>query len=188
PVSIAPGHQTNAVSVSDGDGGILAWEGDRTLSGRSRVYAQRLGPTGTPLWTVDGVVVGAASDAVSGGPANQLYPAIISDGAGGAIVAWIDDRRSQRDVYAQRVDASGSAQWATNGVPVATACSTEGGCSNWKHDVRMVSDAAGGAIITWREERDSFHASVWAQRIQANGTPAWTIDGVPVANGPFSAF
>src|SRR4029450_12971543 len=57
-----------------------------------------------------------------------------------------------------------------------------------KHDLRMVSDAAGGAIITWREERDSFHASVWAQRIQANGAPAWRIDGVPVANGPFSAY
>jgi hypothetical protein len=116
PVSSAPGHQTSAVSVSDGAGGVLvAWEDDRTLSGRSDVYAQRLGPTGTPLWTVDGVVVGAAPDEVSGGPANQLYPAIISDGTGGAIVAWLDDRRSQRDVYAQRVDASGNALWATNG-------------------------------------------------------------------------
>jgi hypothetical protein len=125
---------------------------------------------------------------VSGGPANQRHPAIISDGTGGAIVAWLDDRQSQRDVYAQRIDASGNPLWAPNGVPVATACSTEGGCSNRKHDLRMVSDGAGGAIITWREERDSFHASVWAQRIHANGTPAWTIDGVPVANGPFSAY
>jgi hypothetical protein len=90
--------------VSDGAGGVLvAWEDDRTLSGRSRapssgpggdVYAQRLGPMGTPLWTVDGVVVGAAPDEVSGGPANQLYPAIISDGTGGAIVAWLDERDS----------------------------------------------------------------------------------------------
>jgi hypothetical protein len=189
PVSIAPGHQTSAVSVSDGAGGVLvAWEDDRTRSGRSDVYAQRLGPTGTPLWTVDGVVIAAAPDEVSGAPANRLNPAIISDGAGGAIVAWLDDRRSQRDVYAQRVDASGNALWATNGVPVGTACWTGGGCSNWKHDLRMVSDGAGGAIITWREERDFFHASVWAQRIHANGTPAWPIDGVPVANGPFSAF
>jgi hypothetical protein len=188
-VSRASSHPTNAVSVSDGAGGVLvAWEDDRTLSGRSHVYAQRLGPTGTPLWTVDGVAVRAAPDRVSGRPANQLYPAIISDGAGGAIVAWLDDRRFQRDVYVQRVDASGHRLWATNGVPVATACSTEGGCSNSKHDLRMVSDAAGGAIIAWREKRDLSHASVWAQRIDANGTPAWTIDGVPVANGPFSAY
>jgi hypothetical protein len=52
PVSSAPGRQTKAVSVSDGAGGVLvAWEDDRTLSGTSDVYAQRLGPTGTPLWT-----------------------------------------------------------------------------------------------------------------------------------------
>src|SRR6187551_1414534 len=37
----------------------------------------------------------------------QTTPAIISDGAGGAIVAWADARSGNRDIYVQRISADG---------------------------------------------------------------------------------
>ena len=47
---------------------------------------------------------------------NQWLPIIISDGAGGAIVTWYaGSSGGDDDVYAQRVNASGSVQWAANG-------------------------------------------------------------------------
>jgi hypothetical protein len=47
---------------------------------------------------------------------------IADDGQGGAIISWRDGRsRKNLDIYAQRIDSNGVAQWRTNGVPVRTA-------------------------------------------------------------------
>src|SRR2546426_11777920 len=48
---------------------------------------------------------------------NQLNPTIVSDGAGGAIVTWYDNRGPYYDIYAQHVLASGAVDggWPTAG-------------------------------------------------------------------------
>ena len=48
----------------------------------------------------------------------QYSPTIISDGAGGAIVTWYDYRSGNYDIYAQRILATGTVQWAANSVPL----------------------------------------------------------------------
>src|SRR5262249_51400896 len=48
---------------------------------------------------------------------DQANPVIVSDGAGGAIVAWQDFRNAgDYDIYVQRVNAAGVPQWTANGV------------------------------------------------------------------------
>lgn len=187
PVVTAPGNQTASVGVGDGAGGVIvAWQDDRSSTHVPDVYVQRLDSTGAPRWLLDGVVIGAAPG-TNGLPESQGQPAIASDGAGGAIVAWHDNRNLQDDVYAQRVASHGAPLWQTNGVPLGTACWPGGLCANRKQGVRLTTDGAGGAILAWYELRDGFNFSVWAQRVRADGTPAWTIDGVPVASGDFYA-
>src|SRR6266508_1106606 len=52
---------------------------------------------------------------------DQIGPAIVSDGAGGAIVAWQDLRTEfEYDIYVQRVNAGGAPVWQPGGVPVCT--------------------------------------------------------------------
>src|SRR5262249_51458747 len=41
----------------------------------------------------------------------------------------------------------------------------------------IVSDGAGGAIVTW-EDRRSSGGDIYAQRVNAAGAPQWTSDGV----------
>ncbi len=54
--------------------------------------------------------------------ASPHWPTIVSDGSGGAIITWGDQRSGSYDIYAQRVDADGNVQWTTNnGVPICTA-------------------------------------------------------------------
>ena len=65
-------------------------------------------------WQVDGNPISIATG-------NQSLPQIISDGAGGAIVTWKDSRSGNNDIYAQRVNASGSVEWTTDGVALCTA-------------------------------------------------------------------
>src|SRR5689334_7792613 len=63
-------------------------------------------------------------------------PAIVSDGAGGAIVTWMDSRSgTNNDIYAQRVNAAGAAQWTTDGVALCTA-------ANGQYDPTITSDGA----------------------------------------------
>jgi len=90
-------------------------------------------------WVEDGVPICTATD-------YQGRPQSVSDGAGGAIIAWTDDRSSNLDIYAQRVNASGTMLWTTDGVAI---CTTPGNQS----DPHLVSDGAGGVIITWEDRR-----------------------------------
>ena len=70
------------------------------------------------MWASDGVPVCFTTG-------NQMYPVIVSDGAGGAIVAWYDGRSGNDDIYAQRVNASGTCLWAANGVALCTAAGNQ---------------------------------------------------------------
>jgi hypothetical protein len=157
------GQQNPSIVSDDAGGAIVTWEDYR--SGTTDVYARKVNAAGVPQWTADGV---ALCTAIYG----QGAPTITSDGAGGAIVAWGDNRNGDvSDIYAQRVSATGVPQWAGNGVAVCNA-------GNEQHFPAAVSDGAGGAIVTWWDFRNGTNYDVYAQRLNAAGVPQWTTDGV----------
>ena len=161
PICAAIGDQTQAFIQPDGAGGaVITWQDQR--DGPIHVYAQRVNAAGTVLWGTDGVPVCTVSA--------QSFPTIASDGSGGAIIAWQDQRNASFDIYAQRIDAAGSSQWTTNGVPV---CAAAGGQSYQQ----LVPDGEGGAIITWMDLRGGTE-DIYAQRVNSAGAPQWTTDGV----------
>ena len=159
-------HQRDPVMISDGNtGAIIAWADQRGTY--YDIYAQRVSALCSPLWTADGVVVSAAD-------ISQEQPEIISDGLGGAIVAWRDYRYlTTYDIYAQRLDENGAVVWATDGVAVSTALSDQ-------HNVSIASDGNYGAIFAFTDYRN-FGADITVQRIERNGYwgyPAPVITGV----------
>lgn len=171
----ATGDQLLPSIIPDGAGGaIIVWQ-DRRNGTDYDIYAQRLDADGVPQWLANGVQLSGASD-------NQLTPRLATDGANGAIVAW-EDRRggTEYDIYAQRVDGSGTTQWLANGVPVVTLT---------EHQLtpRVVSDNAGGAIIVWADYRSANHYDIYAQRLNASGAPQWAVNGVPVVNAVGNQF
>ena len=219
PVAL-PGNQRNPQVVSDGGGGaIVTWDDDRT--GRRHVYAQRVAADGVRLWANDGVQL-------SSDTAAQYIPVLVSDGAGGAIAAWVDNRNNQGPwpiVYAQRIRADGALLWTAGGVTMTHALNGQdyvqivsdgengailawvGGCEGvhdlcvqrvrsdgvplWGNGVKLsgsargghrpwvAADGAGGALVVWVDERNA-NADIYAQRVYADGTRAWSEDGVPV--------
>ena len=106
--------------------------------------------------------------------ADQLYSEMVSDGQGGAIIAWFDKRNvlDRFDIYAQRVNAEGYALWELNGIPVCTSSSA-------KMEMKMVSDGTGGAIVTWSNSLNN-NTDIYAQRINGDGIIQWSAEGVPV--------
>lgn len=128
-----------AITPDTAGGVILAWEAWRPGVG-SDIYAARFTSTGTlaPGWPDSGLVVCAA-------PGNQTGPAIISDGAGGGVVTWMDYRGgSDPRIFAQRITGAGGVAggWGSNGVAVTDAL-------GFHRDPVLVSDGAGGALIAW---------------------------------------
>ena len=83
------------------------------------IYAQRVDSGGNFVWQSQGVPVCSLSNS------NASYPAMISDGKGGAIIVWEDSRGGlgYTRVYAQRLDSMGNRLWTENGVLVCSQMS-----------------------------------------------------------------
>src|SRR5215470_7793344 len=97
------GTQTAIRAIPDGTGGtIITWQ-DSRKNGYD-IYAQRLNSVGVPQWAPNGIPVCQA-------PSTQQDPVLVSDGAGGALIAWTDYRTGSADIYMQRLGSNGAAQW-----------------------------------------------------------------------------
>ena len=165
-ICAAEGDQGSPVAVGDGySGTIIAWQDYRSGTDWD-IYAQRADPTGAVQWSGNGTAVCTASS-------DQILPAAVSDGHGGAIIAWQDSRGSNYDIYAQRIDPAGAALWPTNGVPICTA-------SHDQISPVLVSDGSGGAIVIWQDKRSGLDYDIYAQKIGFSGITQWTTNGVAI--------
>lgn len=166
PVCTAPGAQYFRNAVSDGAGGlIVAWSDERADT--SDVYVQRVSAAGVPLWTAQGV-------RICGAYWEQDEVTLVEDGRGGAYVAWRDNRRrGDADIYAQRVDADGSALWTADGVPVCTATGDQ-------VLPTLVHEGVAGVIVVWEDRRVT--GEIYAQQLTEFGTRMWTATGVPLSS------
>jgi predicted lipoprotein with Yx(FWY)xxD motif len=160
--------QINPMMTTDGSGGtIITWQSN--YNGKYEIFAQRMSANGVALWTGNGITV-CAQD-------SNYNPVIVSDGSGGAIIAWQSYRGSSTsDIYAQRINSSGAVQWSANGVPVSTVVFEQ-------DTISMISDGLGGAILTWQDYRsNNGFADIYAQRINSAGAMLWTANGVNICN------
>ncbi|MCF2503959.1 T9SS type A sorting domain-containing protein [Dyadobacter sp. CY107] len=161
-------------SIADGNGGIITvWYDVRNSSGN--LYAQRINSNGQLQWTLGGLPVCTANE-------EQIDPRIISDTQGGAIIAWQDSRNgtANNDIYAQRINASGQAQWAIDGIPVCAQSSNQ-------FSPHITPDGEGGVVMCWTDTRNAGviydNKDVYAQRVTGSGTLLWESNGAPVATG-----
>jgi hypothetical protein len=152
PLCTASDYQSGARGVSDGAGGaIFCWSDSR--NGTGELYAQRVSAGGDVLWTTDGVSLGT-------GAGDALGHVIVTDGAGGAIVAY----QVAAGIFAQRLSPTGDLLWTAGGVPVCTLPFVP-------QSVTLASDGAGGAIAAWTDYRNGPESDL-AQRLDPNGAPA----------------
>ncbi len=168
PVCAVNANRLNPKVQKDGKGGAyITWQDFRNFTDYN-VYAQRLDPSGNRLWGTDGIAICSAPDA-------QVDPKIDPDSvSGGIYIAWIDKRNlTDYDVYAQKIDSTGTILWANDGVPV---CASPG--SQSAQDI-LSTTGTNGLIVTWKDNR-SGNYDIYAQKLDPNGMPQWAANGVPV--------
>jgi hypothetical protein len=173
-ISQAAKDQTEQAMTIDGaDGAIVAWRDNRSPTASPDIYAVRLLANGAvaPGWTTSGTAISNAARA-------QYTPAIERDGAGGAWIAWTDERDSLAgpDVYFTHILANGSLApgFAANG---RVLCNATGGQTS----VQITRDGSGGLFAVWLDARDG-ETDLYAQHLDANGNPTtgWAAGGNPV--------
>jgi hypothetical protein len=160
--------------ASDGAGGALMVAGTAT-----DIHIARTTGAGALIWETAALTNTLLDESPS--------VALVADGAGGAIVTWLDSRAdpasgSNFGAYAQRVDATGAAGWSAGGVLVEGQQTLLPG---------LIADGHGGAFFVPQR-------GVAVQRIDGAGTTRWSqspytgadtgFNGVPIADGEGGAF
>lgn len=164
PVAPSAADQSSPAVVADGQGGaFIAFNDSR--AGNSDVYLQRLTSAGNvaPGWPATGL-------AICGATGDQYEPVAISDGAGGVIVAWVDNRTTNSDIYAVRIGPTGArpAGWPLNGKQITTNIKNE-------YEVEIATDDRRGAFLAWTLEFTvGTDLDVYAGRVDSAGTITFT--------------
>ncbi len=173
-IAVIAGLQSAPAVTSDGAGGVFVTWQDRR-AGNDDVYLQHVtgGAALVAGWATNGVVACNA-------PGDQRAPSMVTDDAGGALLAWQDQRAGNWDVYALRVLGSSAlaSGWSANGSVVCQA-------SGDQLAVRLASDGAHGVLLAWQDHR-GVDWDVYAIRLAANATVSagWLADGSAVAATP----
>lgn len=157
----------------------------------TRTWLTRLDASGSvmPGFPVQLNIAGADNNG------SAVHPAVASDGAGNAVVAWADARNSGSpgcsagtyQMLAQKVDATGHKLWINGGAPVSLPRdltpydldSYLGGEPQMKP-----APSAGGAYFVWLGFTSSCdQAEVRIQRLDAFGLPHFGSNGLTLYSG-----
>lgn len=160
PISTAPYNQRRLRMVGYDTHAIVVWNDRR---GRSNwdIYAQAVNFDGEVLWGNDAIPICTNT-------ADQSTQAILSDGEGGAIFVWEDERLSTefQDLYIQRVNALGKPMWEQDGIPVFPSESLQS-------EPVLISDSIGGFYVVWWDVIGTDQWHIMTYRISIDGKPLW---------------
>ena len=164
-------------ALPDGDGGVIVAFEQETRTGEevgdSDIYAQRLDANGKRMWNN-----GEKSSPVAASKWSEKRPVVISDGAGGAIVAFEEHGPAGKfagdiDVGIQRISAGGKMLW-NEGQKSASVADSD---TLLERAPTAIPDGAGGAVVAFeQEERTGENAGdseIFAQRIDSSGKRMW---------------
>jgi hypothetical protein len=163
-------NQVNPKIETDGSGSFyIVWQ-DRRNGSNYDIYCQKLNASGTVQWTANGIAASTAAN-------SQINPKMAIDNTGAVILAWQHyNTGAGYDVYAQRINTAGAAQWTANGI---TVCAQPNNQSAIDMTTENITD---GAIITWKDARNA-NVNIYSQKVDLNGNNLWTANGVLISNG-----
>lgn len=119
------------------------------------------------------LIAGFIEDGVqlSTAPGFHRAMSIVSCPNGGAIAVWKEEPHVEGFFLAQKIDLLGRIQWPSGGVRVSNISCLDAYAA-------AVSDGAGGVFVAYLCD----NSNIYAQHIDASGTPLWTADGISVCS------
>jgi hypothetical protein len=152
---------------------IFVWSDTR--DGDKDVFIQKINVDGEKLWGENGATVVAT-------PGRQEDPMVISDGAGGAFVVWIDYRYEPYygDIFGQYVNSNGEVMWDETGVPLSIAFGRQDA-------LNVCPDGNGGAFVIWNDQSIAQYGHTYGTHLTTIQSEIIAPEtGVPILEGPGS--
>ncbi|MBN2058168.1 MAG: hypothetical protein JW782_05185 [Candidatus Saganbacteria bacterium] len=165
-VCLFPYTQQNIQLSPDGSGGaILAWEDQREE--KSDIYVQRIYSSGQTAWSENGRPVCRAFG-------EQKAPAITKLVSEDWIIVWEDEQPGRRkyDIFAQKINSSGTPLWDPRGLPLVSARQRQGAPAT-------TTTPKGNVVVAWEDAREGNY-DIYAQKVSTDGETLWTDQGVEV--------
>lgn len=158
------------ICASEDGGFIITWEADGSYP-EGAIKAQKLDSNGNFLWDTLGTFICNLDNI------NATFPMIVSDGFGGALITWRDNRNSYYSIYASHILCDGTLfpGWQENGTSITLTPATQG----YYYTKDICSDGAGGIIVTWHEGW-TYNTDIYAQRMSSEGERFWGDNGIAV--------
>ena len=152
----APGNEGEAIFV---------WSDTRY--GMRNIFAHKINQDGDLLWGDSGAII-------TNLPGRQEDPVAITDGVGGAFIAWVDYRfDAQGDIFLQHVNTNGEILLDSNGVALAEVVGKQ-------ITINMCTDSLGGVFITWQDKRGGVDDDIYGTHVSANHEVLAPGVGVPI--------
>ena len=142
-------------TVCPGESGTAIFVWSDTRYGARNIFAQKIDTNGDFLW-------GSEGTAVTDLPGRQEDPVAITDGNGGAFIAWVDFRYDEEgDIYIQHVDSNGNILMDEEGEALARV--------DGKHlTINMCTDSSGGVFVTWQDKRNLLDDDIYGTHISSD--------------------
>jgi hypothetical protein len=159
-----------SVAVDSNDNVIVVWQDERDGASNNSIYAQKFDTNGNKLWDSSDVRVNQYTTS-----SNQYAPQIAIDSDGNSIVVWYESRGSN-DIYAQKLDPNGIAQWGSSDVRINQYTTLA------QQRPAVALDSQGYAIIAWEDTRHGAvgNYSIYAQKVDTDGDAVWGSSDVRV--------
>lgn len=153
------------LSVSDNAGGVICHYIDSTGAKLQRINAE-----GKFLWGEGKRIFNFVK-----------FPAMVSDGAGGAVVAgsyfvsYDEENGYKYNVGALRINSDGDLMWGEDVVVVTTLAEAQ------TFFPELYIEGSENLILIWRDRR-SGEFDIFAQKINSNGELLWKKEGIQISN------
>ena len=144
---------------------IFVWSDTRF--GMRNIFAHKINQNGELLWGDEGATI-------TNLPGRQEDPVSITDGSGGAFIAWVDYRfDAQGDIYIQHIDSEGSILMDPNGVALANVPGKQ-------ITINMCTDSLGGVFVTWQDKRSGIDDDIYGTHVSSDYTVGAPGSGYPI--------
>jgi cysteine-rich repeat protein len=162
-----PAFASDPAIGSDGTDYLVVWRDQRAGATNEDLYGARVLANGTvPAADQNGIAISRA--------AGSQYQASVASNGNGYVVAWVDGRAGNNDIYAARVGADGVVPTADlQGIPVCT--------NTVRQQVPSIASNGVDYFVAWFDQRTTAF-DVYGARITSAGTvPASDAGGIPIS-------
>lgn len=154
--TLAPGNEGEAIFV---------WSDTRF--GMRNIFAHKINQNGDLLWGNQGATV-------TNLPGRQEDPVSITDGSGGAYVAWVDYRfDAQGDIFIQHINSDGEILMDSNGLALSDV-------EGKQITISMCTDSLGGVFVTWQDKRTGVDEDIYGTHVTSEHVILAPGSGLPI--------